>query len=242
MLKFLSYNIQAGIGTLNARNYVSGLHRQFIPDGRKSKTLKNIADFIRHYDIVCLQEVDLGGLRSGYLDQAHFLQKTAEFPHLVSQINRRIGRLSVHGNIILSKKPITHHTDYKLPGTVAGRGLLVAEIGMRNPIIVANTHFSLGDKSQAQQFAYVQNILGQEDRVILAGDFNCTHDSKVLKDFDAGSDLDLVTERHHFAFPAWNPSRAIDHIFISKSFGPRTCEVGNVRYSDHLPLDLRLNI
>jgi endonuclease/exonuclease/phosphatase family metal-dependent hydrolase len=241
-MKFLSYNIQAGIGTVNAREYFTGLHRQVVQDAQKRRTLANIAEFIRSYDIVCLQEVDLGGLRSGYTDQAHFLQTNANFPHMVHQINRRVGRFSVHGNIILSKRPITDHTDYKLPGTVAGRGLLIAEIGIRKPIIVANTHFSLGEISQRQQFAFVQEKLGDHDRVILAGDFNCTHDSKVLREFDEGSDLDMVTERHHFAFPSWNPSRAIDHIFISKSFGPSECEVGNVRLSDHLPLDLRLRI
>lgn len=241
-MKFLSYNIHAAIGTVNGAGYFTGVHRQFVQDTKKSKTLENIANFIRPYDIVCLQEVDLGGLRSGYMDQAEYLKTAAEFPHMAQQINRRVGRFSVHGNIILSRRQITDIDDYKLPGTVAGRGLLVAKIGHRNPLIVANTHFSLGDKSQAQQFGFVQSILGDKDRVILAGDFNCTHDSKVLRDFDDGSDLDMVTERHHYAFPAWNPSRAIDHIFVSKSFGPTTCTVGNVRYSDHLPLDLRLDI
>lgn len=241
-MKFLSYNIQAAIGTANGTGYFTGVHRQFVQDATKTKTLENIAKFIRPYDIVCLQEVDLGGLRSGYIDQAEYLKTTANFPHMAKQINRRVGRFSVHGNIILSRKQITDIEDYKLPGTVAGRGLIVATVGVRKPMIIANTHFSLGDKSQARQFGFVQSILGDKNRVILAGDFNCTHDSKVLRDFDEGSDLDLVTERHHFAFPAWNPSRAIDHIFVSKSFGPMMCEVGNVRYSDHLPLDLRLKI
>ena len=241
-MKFLSYNIQAAIGTVNGRGYFTGVHRQFVHDVKKAKTLENIARFIRPYDIVCLQEVDLGGFRSGYTDQAEFLKAAADFPYMVHQINRRVGRLSIHGNVILSRKPITNYQDYKLPGTVAGRGLLVAEVGHRNPMVIANTHFSLGDISQAQQFGFVQSILGDKDRVVLSGDFNCTHDSKVLRDFDGGSDLDLVTERHHFAFPAWNPSRAIDHIFVSKSFGPTVCTVGNVKFSDHLPLDLRLDV
>lgn len=240
-MKFLSYNIQAGIGTVKASAYFTGAHRQIVHDTRKSKTLDDIANYIRHFDVVCLQEVDLGGFRAGYVNQAEYLQELAGFPHMASQINRRIGRLSVHGNIILSRRPITHHVDYKLPGAVSGRGLLVAEIGFKKPFIVANTHFSLGERAQNLQFGFVQETLGHRDKVILAGDFNCTHDSRSLKIFDAGSDLDLVTEHHHHAFPSWNPLRAIDHIFISKSFGPRQCEIGQVLYSDHLPLTLELD-
>ncbi|NNC36619.1 MAG: endonuclease [Acidimicrobiales bacterium] len=241
-MKFLSYNIQAGIGTVKASQYFTGAYRQLINDARKSDTLTDIANYIRHYDVVCLQEVDLGGFRAGYLNQAEYIQELAGFPHMATQINRRIGRLSVHGNIILSRRPITHQQDYKLPGTVSGRGLLVADIGIRNPIVIANTHFSLGERAQHSQFDFVQKTIGHREKVILAGDFNCAHDSRPLRLFDAGSDLDLVTEKHHYGFPSWNPSRAIDHIFVSKSFGPTTCKVGNVRYSDHLPLDLRLDI
>lgn len=241
-MKFLSYNIQAGIGTVRASEYFTGAHRQLIHDTRKSKTLADIANYIRHYDIVCLQEVDLGGFRAGFQNQAEFLQKLAGFPHMATQINRRIGRLSIHGNIILSRKPITNVQDYKLPGAVSGRGLLVVEVGIKNPIIVANTHFSLGERAQFLQFGFVQEKLGHLEKVILAGDFNCTHDSRPLKTFDAASDLDLVTETHHYGFPSWNPQMVLDHIFISKSFGPRECKVGSVQYSDHLPLDLRLSV
>lgn len=241
-MKFLSYNIQAGIGTIKPSAYFTAAHRQVVSDGRKKKTLADIAEYISSYDIVCLQEVDLGGLRSGYTDQAHSLKTAADFPFMVTQTNRRVGRFSVHGNVILSKKPIQAHVDLKLPGTIAGRGLLIAKIGVKKPLWIANTHFSLGEKDQQMQFAYVQEKLGSKDRVIFAGDFNCTHRSKPLRDFDAGSDLDLVTEHHHFAFPSWKPSRAIDHIFVSKSFGPVNCEVGSVLFSDHLPLELRIKI
>jgi len=239
MLDFLSYNIQAGIGTIRPRDYLVRAHRQIMSVRPKTHNLEKIADFIRPFDVVCLQEVDLGGFRSGYIDQAHFLKERAGFPYMATQINRRLGRLSVHGNVILSRHHMGHIESHILPGSVTGRGLLLAEIGIKNPLVIANTHFSLGEPDQRLQFAFINEKLGVKKNVILSGDFNCTPDSGVLRDFDDNSDLDMVTEDYHRAFPSWNPRRAIDHIFISKSLGPAQCQVGTVRYSDHLPLILK---
>jgi len=239
MLDFLSYNIQAGIGTTRPRDYFVRAHRQVMQVRPKAQNLERIADFIRPFDVVCLQEVDLGGFRSGYVDQAHFLKEQAGFPYMATQVNRRVGRLSVHGNVILSRRHMDHVESLTLPGSVTGRGLLMAEVGHRKPLIIANTHFSLGEPDQRLQFAFINETLGSKKNVILSGDFNCTPDSPVLMEFDDNSDLDMVTEDYHRAFPSWKPSRAIDHIFISKSLGPAHCLVGSVRYSDHLPLILK---
>jgi len=214
MIDFLSYNIQAGIGTGRSVDYFLKAHRQFLPVRPKLQNLEKIADYIRPFDIVCLQEVDFGGLRSGFLNQAKFIQERADFPFMASQINRRVGKVSLHGNVILSRQYIRHQRTYPLPGSISGRGLLMAEIGHSNPLIIANTHFSLGEADQARQFAFIDEMLGKNERVILAGDFNCTPNSTVLRDFDDASDLDMVTEDHHHAFPSWKPERAIDHIFI----------------------------
>lgn len=240
MLAFLSYNIQAGIGTRRPRDYVLLAHKQLFSARSKTANLDQIADYIRPYDIVCLQEVDLGGFRSGFINQAHYLRNQADFPYLATQVNRRVGILSLHGNIILSRRPIIKKKSYVLPGSVTGRGLLIVEVGRTDPIIIANTHLSLGAADQRQQFAFIKEKLTGYDRVILSGDFNCIPQSPVLKNFDEGCDLDMVTEHHHHAFPSWKPTKAIDHIFISKSFGPSTCEVGGAYFSDHLPLTLHI--
>lgn len=242
MLNFLSYNIQAGIGTLRSRDYVIRAHRQIFSVKTKNNNLEKIADYIRRFDVVCLQEVDLGGFRSGYQNQAKYLKVLAEFPFMATQINRRLGRFSLHGNIILSRQPIDHIERHLLPGSMTGRGLLMARLGHKDPIIIANTHFSLGEADQRQQFNFIKNILNPHERVILAGDFNCTPDSQVLQEFDEGCLLDMVTEDYHHAFPSWKPSKAIDHIFVSKSFGPTLCQVEGVRLSDHLPLSMRIKI
>jgi len=240
MLDFLSYNIQAAIGTLRPRDYIMRAHRQLMSVRPKTYNLDKIADYIRPFDVVCLQEVDLGGFRSGYVNQADYLKTRAGFPYMATQINRRLGRLSLHGNIILSRRRINHIESHVLPGSVTGRGLLMVRLGHENPIMIANTHFSLGETDQRLQFAFIKDTLAPYERVILAGDFNCTPDSTVLRDFDDGCVLDMVTEDYHHAFPSWKPSKAIDHIFVSKSFGPTHCDVEAVRYSDHLPLTMRI--
>ena len=242
MLHFLSYNIQAGIGTLRPRDYVVRAHRQVLSVKPKVKNLNNIAAHIMPYDVVCLQEVDLGGFRSGFIDQAEYLKTRAKFPHMATQINRRLGRLSIHGNIILSRQAISHTESHVLPGSVTGRGMLLAQLGHANPITIANTHFSLGETDQRIQFEFVKGILAPHQRVILSGDFNCTPNSSVLKEFDNNCELDMVTEDYHRAFPSWKPTKAIDHIFVSKSLMPDKCEVQSVRYSDHLPLSMKVKI
>ncbi len=242
MLNFLSYNIQAAIGTAKPRDYLLHAHRQIFPVRPKTDNMNKIADLIRHYDVVCLQEVDMGGFRSGFIDQAEYLKTRANFPHMVKQINRKLGRLSLHGNVILSKHRIKTTESFVLPGSITGRGLLIAEIDLPSPLIVANTHFSLGEKDQMGQFSFLQSKLYDKKRVILAGDFNCTPQSRVLRAFDDMSDLDMVTEDHHHGFPSWSPEKAIDHIFVSKSFGDIHCTVREEQYSDHLPLSLRLKL
>ena len=73
-MKVLTYNIQAGIGTGALRDYVLKAHHQVVDTRKKRKTLDRIGKFISNYDIVCLQEVDLGGRRSGYESQIERLQ------------------------------------------------------------------------------------------------------------------------------------------------------------------------
>jgi len=242
MLNFLSFNIQAGIGTERPRDYLFRAHRQVLPVKKKTENLRQIAELMRPYDVVCLQEVDLGGFRSGYVNQAEYLKEASGFPFMATQVNRRLGRLSLHGNVIFSKLRIQSKESYVLPGSITGRGLLITTLAAKKTITIANTHFSLGEADQIRQFAFVEQILGHRHDVILSGDFNCTHDSQALTEFDEGSDLDMVTENHHHAFPSWKPEKAIDHIFVSKSFGEITCEVLNTQLSDHLPLSMKLKI
>jgi hypothetical protein len=127
-LKLLTWNIQAAIGTARFSDYLTRAHRQVFHTQAKASTLETIAETIRGADLVCLQEVDLGGRRAGYRCQANAIAERSGHDHLAIQENRVIRGVSRHGNAILSRHPLSNIRDLKLPGRVAGRGCLIATV------------------------------------------------------------------------------------------------------------------
>ena len=69
-LKVLTYNIQVGISYTSYRHYLTRSWRHVLPFHGRQEILDSIARFISGFDIVGLQEVDAGSLRSGYINQA----------------------------------------------------------------------------------------------------------------------------------------------------------------------------
>ena len=127
-MRILSYNIHAAI---NARSYLSYTwqwHRQILPGPAKRKTLARIAAYISQFDLVCLQEIDLGGLRNGFLNHVEQLRDLSGLPYALAQTNRRLGKLSLHGNLILSKTPLREVLNQPLPSRIPGRGVLAAAV------------------------------------------------------------------------------------------------------------------
>ncbi|MEE9329335.1 MAG: endonuclease/exonuclease/phosphatase family protein [Parvularculaceae bacterium] len=238
-MRFLNYNIQAGIGTRNLRDYLLRAHHQLTQTKVKSATLASIAQLIAEYDIVCLQEVDLGGWRSGFQNQAATLQKMSGLPHMITQTNRVIGKFSLHGNAILSKHKIELLADTKLPGKVKGRGLLIGRI---DGLVIANTHLSLGLKDQNLQFAAIAEQLRAYDQVIFSGDLNCKPASPHFTDFRELTQLRLHTHHHHPTFPSWKPRHALDHILATQELTISDCRPLQHALSDHLPVEALLKI
>ncbi len=236
-MKILSYNIQAGIGTKRPSDYITKGHHQFFHSDAKTQTLEDIAAFIADFDIVCLQEVDLGGRRSGFTSQLGILQSASGLTHAVCQTNRVIGRTSIHGNAILSRHKIYDVSDHKLPSRIPGRGTIVCRIG---DLSVINTHLSLLAKTQTEQLAYISSALPEFDRLVLTGDLNCTSHAPHLEDFAARNDLNILTTPSHKTFPAWRPKEGLDHILVSEGFGPIKAKVHAVVNSDHRPVSITL--
>ena len=137
-MRILSYNIQAAI---NARSYLSYTwqwHRQILPGPAKRKTLARIAAYISQFDLVCLQEIDLGGLRNGFRNHVEQLRELTGHPYALAQTNRRLGKLSLHGNLILSKQPLREVLNQPLPSRIPGRGVLAAAVETtRGELVVA---------------------------------------------------------------------------------------------------------
>ncbi|MFV0431938.1 MAG: endonuclease/exonuclease/phosphatase family protein [Alphaproteobacteria bacterium] len=238
-MHFLTYNMQAAIGAEHYLGYVTKLHKQVIHTKEKSLGLLKIARMIRKYDIVCLQEVDLGGLRSGYKSQADILQEYTKHPFMLSQINRRVGRFSIHGNMILSRYPLTLIDDSNLPSKLSGRGALVAQANIDGTIYnIINTHLSLGPRDQKEQFTWLADKIRPHHNIILCGDFNCQPQAEHLQAFALRANLQLLTNNELKTFPSWKPQKSLDHILISKDLMATDCQVLPHKLSDHLAVSV----
>ncbi|MGB0514812.1 MAG: endonuclease/exonuclease/phosphatase family protein, partial [Wenzhouxiangellaceae bacterium] len=101
-LKLLSFNIQAGTTTDRYRQYVTRSWRQVLPNNQRVENLDVIAELAAEFDVVGLQEVDCGSLRSGFVNQAKYIAGHAGFPWWTHQPNRKVGVIAHAGNGVLS--------------------------------------------------------------------------------------------------------------------------------------------
>ena len=114
-LRLLSYNIQAGIDTRHYREYVTKGWKHLLPNRERLKNLNLIADMLHGYDLVGLQEVDSGSLRSGFVDMTEYLAHRSGYPHWYRQVNRNMGVLGQHSNGFLSRYRPTRVSNHRLP-------------------------------------------------------------------------------------------------------------------------------
>lgn len=240
-LKIISYNIQAAIGTKAYRQYVTKINRQVFHSKSKVKNLDAIAGFTSDYDIACLQEVDLGGRRSGYKCQVDALLDVSDFEYVSTQENRVVGNISRHGNAILSKYPQSDIRDLKLPGKRSGRGAIVSRVDAPKPFYVINVHLSLGERDQMQQVRYLAEEAPKNLPLIIAGDFNCGAASRPLAALKAALNMTIITSPYHKTYPSWNPRKGFDHILTSLHFSVENSTVENIQHSDHRPVSALLS-
>jgi len=237
-MRILSYNIQAAINSRSYLSYTWQWHRQILPGAAKRKTLARIAAYISAFDLVCLQEIDLGGLRNGFRNHVEQLRELTGHPYALAQTNRRLGKLSLHGNLILSKQPLREVLNQPLPSRIPGRGVLAAAVETtRGELVVANVHLSLGALDQHRQLRFIRGRLAAWENVLITGDYNCTPEAPQLR----------ILHEHGYrrlgdtspTFPSWKPQKALDHAFLKGKLHARSF-VGNERDSDHLPRVIEL--
>lgn len=235
-LRVLSYNIQAGVDTSGYRHYVTQSWKHVLPHRQRLVNLDRIAEMLSGFDLVGLQEVDSGSLRSGFVDQTEYLAHRAAFPYWFKQINRSLGKLAQHSNGFLSRLRPSSITEHKLPG-LPGRGAILVEIGdaADHGLAVCIVHLALGRRAQERQLGYIGDMVGGYPNLILMGDLNCDCESKPLQRLCRRIDLrepscELKT------FPSWRPRRNLDHILVSSALETVDLRVLEYAFSDHLPL------
>jgi endonuclease/exonuclease/phosphatase family metal-dependent hydrolase len=241
-LRLLSFNIQAGTATTSYHNYVTHSWRQILPHSQRTENLDSIASLIKSYDMVALQEVDSGSLRSGFINQSRYLAGHSGMAYWCHQANRKVGNVAYAGNGFLSRFEPDAVDEHRLPGPIPGRGSLVLRYGEgADSLTVAVLHLALGKRARKQQLEFLAKKLESAGRLIVMGDLNAPLSSPETQAFC--STLELATPTIGLpSYPSWQPQRAIDHIMLSKrmtSFDARIVQVG---FSDHCPVELRVEL
>ena len=241
-IRLLTFNVQVGIRTQQYHHYLTRSWQHLLPHGKRSSNLSNISVLLQDYDLVALQEVDGGSLRTNFINQTEFLAHKAGFSFWYHQTNRNLGKLAQHSNGLLSHYQPEVLEDHKLPGRIPGRGAILASFncGNNRQLAVVAMHLSLSKYSRNLQLAYIARLIRPFDYVVLMGDMNTPAISLLH-----GSPLEgcgITCFRDLKTFPSWRPKRALDHILVSQNIKVHSMQAVNCTISDHLPVAMELEL
>lgn len=209
-------------------------------------------------DVVALQELDAGLVRTSLIDQAHLIALTLEMSyHFHACLQLEEGG---YGNAVLSRFPLCLVKSGALPTEPVNsfferRGVLWVEIEVAGrPIQILATHFGLNRKERISQAETITGPewLGHPDcraPVVLCGDFNSLPRSSAyrrvtrhLHDCQVG----LKGTRPKGTWPVQLPLMRIDHLFVSSDLKVKSVTVPRTPLtriaSDHLPLIVVLEL
>ena len=241
-LRLLSFNIQAGTSTARYHHYVTHSWRQVLPHAKRVENLDSIAQLVSPFDMVALQEVDSGSLRSGYINQSRYLANHAGMPFWCHQSNRKVGTVAYAGNGFLSRFEPDSVEEHRLPGIIPGRGSLLVRFGDGyDGLDIAVVHLALGKRARALQLRFLARELDSSRHLVVIGDFNTQVDTPHVMELCETLALKAPT-RGLATYPSWQPQRAIDHILVSETLQAGTAEVLDVTFSDHCPVALEINL
>lgn len=243
-IRLLSFNIQSGIPTQRYHQYVTGGWRQVLHDPGRPFNLERIGAMLADYDLVGLQEVDAGSLRSGFLNQVAFLAGRAHLPYWYIQRNRRLGRFAQHGNGLLSRVTPSELEDVSLPSAIPGRGAIIAEFPIDDglPLLIVSVHLSLGFRARRRQLTWLAERFAGRRRMVLMGDMNTSRSVLLERSPLAGTGLAPALSAPGLTYPSWRPRQELDHILVSSDLVVHAAEVLPCTFSDHLPLAVELSV
>lgn len=239
-IKLLSYNVQGGIYSRKYSDYVTNSWKHVLPHPERLVNLTRIAQLIQQFDVVGVQEVDAGSLRSANVDQIQYLARQAAFPYWYRQVNRDLGPFAQHSNGLLSRLRPGQVTEHKLPG-LPGRGAVVAEFPLAEGghLGVGIVHLALGWRARKRQLDYLADLAEAHPLLVLMGDFNCDCDSRSLRAMVRRTGMQGLN-RELKTYPSWRPRRTLDHILVSAPLRILSAHVIDYPLSDHLPRSMTL--
>lgn len=239
-LRLLSYNIQVGIRSATLRDYVTGSWQHVLPSRQRKANLSAIAEQMRDFDLVAVQEADAGSLRSGFINQTEHLAELAGFDWWTDRTNRRIGRFARHSIGALARTQPAAVESLKLPGLVPGRGALMLRYGHGDAdLAVVIVHLALARAARIEQLDYLADCIAETSHAVVMGDFNAPHSAPEMQRFFRRTGLVEPAERLN-TWPTWRPARNFDHILVSPDIDVGELMVLDDSHSDHLPVSLDL--
>ena len=240
-LRLLSYNIQTGVASTRYSQYLTYGWKHLLPYAHRWENLDRIARAMSGFDIVGLQEVDSGSLRTGFVNQSKYLAERGHFPFWHCHTNRRLGKLAQNSNALLSRLLPHEVIEHRLPG-LPGRGALLVRFGaVEEPLVVAILHLALGKRGRTRQIEYLCDQLGRFPHVILMGDLNCNPESREMRHLLRETRLRSPDSRLN-TFPSWRPRRSIDHILATPEIAVERSYIPHWPFSDHLPIAMEVSI
>lgn len=215
--------------------------------------LERIADVMRETEIACFSEVDDGWPRSGWMNQAYALAASLRMPHYRYAPALERGHVrdgedvrSRYGNLLASKYPIVTTDVLPLPaGSGEPRVAIAAGIAVDGRVLrILVTHLGLTDADQQIQAEAIAAYLGNDPVDVLLGDLNAEWGAPSLTPLVDAAQWALPCSPNDLpkTFPADNPERAIDHIWIRSEIASQVVKFETVQSaaSDHFPVFLTL--
>lgn len=238
-LRVLSYNIQIGVQTARYGDYVTRAWRHALPGNGMPQHLDRLADVMRHFEFVAVQEADAGSLRTRFVNQIEYLARRAGFSSWGLSVTRDLRPIACHALGFLSRHVPTRVVEYALPSRLPGRRVISIDLGAdAGHLHVLVAHLSLGAQARQRQLDFVDGLVPATGPVLLLGDLNC--EARVLRQRQ-GSRL-LIDERTPATFPSWRPRRALDHILHSADIRLHRLHALPMAISDHLPLAAEIEL
>ena len=228
------------------------VHRCIGIDGQLSP--QRIANVIApcQPDIVCLQELDVGRVRTRGVDQAHAIARELGM-HMLFHAALKVME-EQYGNAVLTARPARLVKAGPLPGVrlrpfLEPRGALWAAVEAGGAAVqVITTHLGL---SRHERRAQIEELLGPHwlghpecgQPAILAGDFNAVPRSGGYRRLASRmQDAQYLLDGHRPqpTYPSRYPLMRIDHVFVSGLVEVQRVEIVRSPLarvaSDHLPL------
>ena len=243
-LRVLSYNVQVGISSGRYHHYLTNSWKHVLPYHGRMGNLDSIARFIAGFDLVGLQELDAGSLRSNFINLAEYLSNQSQLTYWYSQTNRKLGKLAQHSLGLLSRYQPHSVVEHRLPGRIPGRGAIEAHFGAPegdNSLVIMLVHLSLGKKARLEQMHYISEVLRDHEHVVVMGDMNTPAHSLEVQRLVRSTRLQEPLQSAK-TYPSWRPIHAFDHILVTPGLGVEKVHVYNLNYSDHLPVGVELTV